>query len=236
MEVGTVVKKKYKELGVKEDATTKEIEAAYRKKAMQHHPDRSNGDSKKFKAVTDAYKILIDPVKRKRYDEAGDAGYKEESARSIESVVLHFFTEALNFLLETQSPAEQFDLMSAVSLCIEKVERELLKAEREGLKRLASLKKVDKRLKAKGPSIFLKQSLQHNIKEIQSKCDQARTQLSELKEAKELLKDYEYDFDKMPNPKYGRSPIQFHPVHFQMNYTSEEIESMKSAFRGNSPQ
>jgi len=66
----------YAELGVKKDATAAEIKKAYRKLARTNHPDSNPGDSadsrakhEKFKAVAEAYDVVGDPEKRKKYDE-----------------------------------------------------------------------------------------------------------------------------------------------------------------------
>ena len=67
----------YVVLGVKKDADLKEIKAAYRKLALQYHPDR-NPDNKeaeeKFKEATQAYEVLSDETKRRQYDQFGHAG------------------------------------------------------------------------------------------------------------------------------------------------------------------
>ncbi len=67
----------YEILGVGKSASTDEIKKAYRKLAMKHHPDRNPGDKtaeEKFKEATDAYTILGDAEKRKRFDQYGYAG------------------------------------------------------------------------------------------------------------------------------------------------------------------
>lgn len=58
----------YETLGVSRDATPKEIERAYRRKAMLTHPDRSSGDEELFKEVKRAYETLRDPQKREEYN------------------------------------------------------------------------------------------------------------------------------------------------------------------------
>lgn len=64
----------YKVLGVSKDATEEEIKSAYRRLARQYHPDVNPGDSsaeERFKAIAEAYEVLGDPEKRKRYDMLG---------------------------------------------------------------------------------------------------------------------------------------------------------------------
>jgi curved DNA-binding protein len=64
----------YSTLGVAKTATDKEIKQAYRKLARKHHPDVNPGDKaaeSRFKEINEAYEVLGDPPKRKKYDELG---------------------------------------------------------------------------------------------------------------------------------------------------------------------
>ena len=63
----------YEVLGINKDASADEIKSAFRKAAIEHHPDRG-GEEAKFKEVNEAYEILKDQEKRKRYDQFGHAG------------------------------------------------------------------------------------------------------------------------------------------------------------------
>lgn len=63
----------YEVLGVGKDASPDEIKKAFRRAAVEHHPDRG-GDETKFKEINEAYEVLKDADKRKRYDQFGHAG------------------------------------------------------------------------------------------------------------------------------------------------------------------
>ncbi len=66
----------YEVLGVHKNASDAEIKKAYRRLAMQHHPDKNLGDKgseEKFKEVAEAYEVLSDAEKRARYDQFGHA-------------------------------------------------------------------------------------------------------------------------------------------------------------------
>lgn len=70
----------YEVLGVAKTATADDIKKAYRKKAMQYHPDRNPGNKEaetKFKEAAEAYKVLSEPQTRQRYDQYGHAGLDE---------------------------------------------------------------------------------------------------------------------------------------------------------------
>src|ERR1044072_2800282 len=64
----------YEVLGVSKGASADEIKKAFRKAAVQHHPDKEGGDEAKFKEANEAYEILKDQQKRQRYDQFGHAG------------------------------------------------------------------------------------------------------------------------------------------------------------------
>ena len=67
----------YEVLGVSKSASPEEIKKAYRKKAIQYHPDKNQGDKEaeeKFKEAAEAYEVLSNAEKKQRYDQFGHAG------------------------------------------------------------------------------------------------------------------------------------------------------------------
>lgn len=72
----------YDVLGVSRSASVDEVKSAYRKLARQHHPDLNKDNQKaaeeRFKEVSEAYEVLVDPEKRQRYDARGFAGVETD--------------------------------------------------------------------------------------------------------------------------------------------------------------
>jgi molecular chaperone DnaJ len=78
----------YDVLGVSREAADEEIKRAYRKLAMQHHPDRNVGDPEaevKFKEAAEAYDVLRDTQKRQRYNRYGHAGLEGMNVHNFNS-------------------------------------------------------------------------------------------------------------------------------------------------------
>ncbi len=65
----------YKILGVERNASQDDIKKAFRKLAHQHHPDKKDGDSVKFKEANEAYSVLSDDKKRSQYDQFGSSAF-----------------------------------------------------------------------------------------------------------------------------------------------------------------
>ena len=88
----------YALLGVPRDATEADIKKAYRKLAMEYHPDRNPAaDAEaKFKEITEAYEVLRDPKKRALYDRYGKAGVGAGAGQGFHHVDL---SEALNIFM-----------------------------------------------------------------------------------------------------------------------------------------
>lgn len=91
----------YEVLEVAKTATAEEIKKAYRKKAIQYHPDKNPGDKEaeeKFKEAAEAYEVLSNSEKRARYDQFGHAGVNGGGASgfggaggmSMEDIFSHF--------------------------------------------------------------------------------------------------------------------------------------------------
>ena len=100
----------YHVLGVNHDASAEEIKRAYRKLAMQCHPDHNQGNTewanKKFKEINEAFNILGDPEKRSQYDvfgsveNIGDVFSNQTAQTTLEDLVKNFGDEPGNDFLD----------------------------------------------------------------------------------------------------------------------------------------
>lgn len=92
----------YEVLGVGRDADAEGVKKAYRKLALQYHPDRNGGDKDaeaKFKEATEAYEVLRDPDKRTAYDRFGHAGVRNGAGSGAGGFGGFGFEDALNIFM-----------------------------------------------------------------------------------------------------------------------------------------
>ncbi|MBU6942334.1 DnaJ domain-containing protein, partial [Candidatus Karelsulcia muelleri] len=99
-----MIKKDYYEiLGISRDASTDEIKKAYRKLAIKYHPDKNKEKQaeEKFKEAAEAYDILSNPEKKKRYDQFGHSSSQGYSGgMNMEDIFTNFgdiFGDAFTF-------------------------------------------------------------------------------------------------------------------------------------------
>ena len=115
----------YKILGVDKNAIPEEIKKAYRKLAVQYHPDKNSGDKEaeaKFKEISEAYAVLSDSKKREEYDTYGSAGFHKRYSQ--EDIFRNFDFDSIlrqfgfrgggggNFRFNSQGGGSPFDFFS----------------------------------------------------------------------------------------------------------------------------
>jgi DnaJ-class molecular chaperone len=105
-------KQYYAILGLKEDASPEEIRKAYRKLALHYHPDRNRGDAgaeERFKAISEAYGVLMDPEKRQMYDLSRQAGVGASADHHFEPGAYSSQEDILRDLLHNRDASAIFE-------------------------------------------------------------------------------------------------------------------------------
>lgn len=119
----------YRTLGIKKNATADQIRAAHRKMVMEYHPDRG-GDPAQFIAIQKAYELLIDPIRRAKFDLVGDTSdpRRVEEQAMLMKVISVQMAEVVRDLADQLVNPEATDVLEVL--------------EKYTKKRLADLKKV----------------------------------------------------------------------------------------------
>lgn len=181
----------YEILGVPPHATQDDIERAYRKGAMEHHPDRG-GDAEEFKRMANAFEILSDPDRRHAYDTTGvaDEQAKFEAARAIIKSMMLTSVEHLD--------VEKTDLVAhmhkAVNLKRLDSEKAIAKAQAAIQKRYRALARVS--LKEDGSANLLAEALCDDIAGLEDSIQAKRDDIALGKLIDALLDGYTYRVDE----------------------------------------
>lgn len=178
------------------DATQKQIEAAYRRAATRCHPDRHDGDTTAIKALNDAYEVLGDPDRRKRYDETGQTDGPQST---VVATLVSMFHEVLQTIVSTGIDPEHADLMKLLAAKIETLKKTGIAKAKEARDNAAKMRKIAGRFDDPGSNV-LAGSLLSNAATMEAHAVQIDTEIASLAECESLLRSYRYKFDGGPGP------------------------------------
>ena len=187
----------YNHLGVRSDASMDEIKAAYRTKTKQHHPDKG-GDSVKFRAIAEAYKILSNPQTRARYDQTGQT----TTVPDLLSTSLSLLANWIKQIVDSPTDLEKTDLIDIMK---EQVKKELSAIDdhhRKAKKALHRINHVKKHLSINGsgapPILFTTMDERRN--EVVAHLRQLEHGKKVMAKISELLDDYTYQYEVQDAP------------------------------------
>ena len=186
----------YEVLGISADARSEQVHAAYRAKVKEVHPD-AGGTAEAFNEVALAYEVLINDVRRKRYDETGSI---HDQDKEILAGAQQIAESLINQILDRED-IRSIDVIAVLSAEVGK---------HVGL-RNANIEKLDQRRKyyidlkerfrAKmNDETFINDLFQKKIEVIAKNMDAERLALAQLSAASLLLQRYEFVYDP---PKSG---------------------------------
>ena len=150
----------YGTLGVSREATPDEIKAAYRRAAMEHHPDRNIGSEdaarEKFQAVQNAYDVLSDPEKRAFYDQHGSApGPKVDEWAALKEDAIQIFMEAVSTSGPNPSQRHLIDMMEQIIMGKQMTLRQAVQQNESLITKLEKLApRVGRKDGAVGPNVI----------------------------------------------------------------------------------
>lgn len=202
----------YSTLGVTRGATPHHIKTAYRRAAAEYHPDRNPGDpqaAERFKAVTNAYEILSDPVRRKRYDETGDGGAtKEQRDRENITILNNFFREVVTGLLQQDSDLDTVDLIGKMRGKIKAALDSIKNDKRATEKALKRARRMSGRFQTKHQENVLESFAREAVANLEGAMRMLVEKGERFQEVHDYLDDYVYTADPR---REGRGPV----VNFQ---------------------
>lgn len=194
----------YKKMGVEKDASKKEINAAFKKLMVIHHPDKNGGkQSAEFDEIRRAYETLHNDESRRMYDEFGVIPGDDESTRKMQviSSLCQIFTNIA--VQHSADQLERLDLIGTMRTQVNASMHSIVKQKKDMEKKLEDFKRthsiMKKRLKHKivGGDDFLMRAIEENIRQFPSNIINAEKNIALHKDMIEMLAEYEYEFDKV---------------------------------------
>lgn len=205
----------YQILGVSKDADQKAIKTAYRKLAMDNHPDRG-GDVELMQQIQNAYDVLSDPKRRERYDLTGDEKPGPDYRMIAISMLAGVFSEIL-------SGDMRFDIIEAARDVLAERKSQCTASLKQANNMIAKLEKSRARVVSKsGGECIFAMVVEQQIGQIRPQIAQLDESLIVLDEGVKLLDDHE---DTAPQKREMVMPEGF-ASH------SSLIEAMMRASRG----
>lgn len=196
----------YDILGVSPTATPDEIKAAYKAKAKRAHPD-AGGDKAAFQDLNDAYELLADPERRKRFDESGDT--TPPNINDPDQAAWQIIAQLIEALLASEQDNTDLDvatgMRNGIDNALRQIDGNIQKVVRVQ-KRIEKMKKRFRRRAQDGHDMLMGM-LDHRATMAAKMMEDMQAERQRNQRAKQLLDLYDYDFPAPPrNAFFGVPP------------------------------
>lgn len=180
----------YDILGVARDATADAIKRAYRKKAMENHPDRG-GDAAEFAKVQQAHDVLMDEARRLQYDRSGSTAQHDTRSAAMSNLAVMFLN-----LVQGSPNLDTSNLIHELTHSIMTADVQLDEQIRQVDRQIDKFEKAEKRLQFKGQGDnFMAQALRAAIGQHQQQIVSLQRSKESAKEMLAILEQYDYQTD-----------------------------------------
>lgn len=181
----------YKLFNLNKSASFEEIKRAYRSKASKTHPDKG-GNEEEFKKLNNAYNILINPEKRKAYDEGKEEFEPKNS--ELNQLMPMIINRAIN-----ECNVKHDDIIDHMKTELQRIKSEIEANIQNQERNEEKFKEVLKRIKrAPEKNDYIKNFALNQIKDIENGIRLGNEKLEAVKEAEELIENYSYKIDQKP--------------------------------------
>ena len=184
----------YEVLGADQDSTPEYIRAAFRKLANKLHPDKPDGDKERFNLIKKAFDILIDPIKRARYNEHGR--FTDEEIQDTRDYIMSVVEQVVN---NEDVDLAQIDMVETLR---KTTVQNLAGANGELKKNQKKKKRIEKNEHRTKNEAILRVFRKHKGVATQQ-IEKLERAISMFKIALVILEDYEYEFDEQPPAPMG---------------------------------
>jgi curved DNA-binding protein CbpA len=210
----------YELLGLDQTATDADIKKAYRAKAQDLHPDHGGNDSE-FRAVNEAYKILIDPEKRKRLDAGETAADISKTVQTEEQKITNFLVNGFFQVINFCNPNAE-DLVARLKNLVVKKIAEIKGAVANEESDIAKLELVAGKIKAAESENIFAAALRSQINDRRRKIETMNGDIRWAEKALKLLDDFSYEIDPALQAPLGMQQALWGRINFNSGDSGQQ--------------
>lgn len=201
----------YRILGLDRGATIPHIRAAYKRMARIHHPDKEGGNDEKFREIKLAYDILIDPDRRKRYDQTGRIDKSPVTPEAIRNVMASMINNVIDHEREdgsTDNPDWE-NIKNKIVLSIRASRREIVINIKHTERRLERAKTLARKFKPRQEEDPIGEIFKARIEIMETQLQGLKDALELSQETEKKFLEYDYEVDEVgprPEGQFSRGP------------------------------